>query len=177
MTMTLIQHIELGSAQSSISFASIPQSFTDLYLVLSLRGSLSNPQIGHLITLNNDTAANYSSRRLVGDGSNASSASESGSTSIYGGQAPAATATGSTFGNTSIYIPNYTSSAAKSLSFETTRETNGTSIFMTCIAGLWSGTAAVNRVDILCESANWVQYSSATLYGILKGTSNGVTVS
>ena len=174
MTMQLIQHQELGSAQSSFSFTSIPSTFTDLYLTLSLRGSLSNPQIGHLIRLNNDSGANYSSRRLVGDGSSASSASESGSTSIYGGQAPAATSTASAFGNTSIYIPNYAGSTAKSLSFETTRETNGTSTFMSLIAGLWSGTAAINRLDIICESANWEANSSATLFGILKG-SDGVT--
>jgi hypothetical protein len=176
MTMTLIQHTELGSSQSSITFSSIPQTFTDLYLVFSLRGSLNNPQIGHFLTFNNDSGANYSSRRLVGTGSAASSASESGSTSIYSGQAPAVTSTGSTFGNTSIYIPNYTSSVAKSVSIEATRETNGTSIFMAIIAGLWSGTAAINRLDLVCEVANWEAYSSATLYGILKG-SNGVTVS
>ena len=175
MTMQLIQHQELGSAQSSIVFSSIPSTFTDLYLTLSLRGSLNNPQIGHLIRLNNDSGANYSSRRLVG--TSVSSASESGSTSIYGGQAPALTQTSNTFGNTSIYIPNYAGSTTKSLSFETTRENNGSSIFMSLIAGLWSGTAAINRIDILCEVDNWVQYSSATLYGITKGTDGITTIS
>lgn len=177
MTMQLIQHQELGSAQSSIVFSSIPSTFTDLYLTLSLRGSLNNPQIGHFIRLNNDSGANYSSRRLVGNGSSASSASESGSTSIYGGQAPAATQTSNTFGNTSIYIPNYAGSTTKSLSFETTRENNGSAVFTSLIAGLWSGTAAINRIDILCEVDNWVQYSSATLYGILKGSDGVTTVS
>ena len=176
--MQLIQTVTVGSGgAASISFTSIPATFTDLCLVFSLRGTLSNPQVGHLIRLNNDSGANYSSRRLVGDGSSASSASESASTSIYGGQAPAATSTGSTFGSTSIYIPNYAGSTAKSLSFETTRETNGTSTFMSLIAGLFSGTAAIDRLDIICESANWAEYSSASLYGVLKGSSGGVTVS
>jgi hypothetical protein len=166
-----IQTIEVGSGGTPvISFTNVPQTYSDLYVVLSLRGDLNNPQIGHLIRLNNDSAANYSSRRLVGTGSAASSASESGSTSIYGGQAPAVTSTSSTFGNTLIYIPNYTASTTKSLSIEATREINNIATFMCLIAGAWSGTAAINEIDIVCESGNWAQYSSASLYGIKRGS-------
>lgn len=176
MTMTLIQHQELGSAQSSISFTSISSSFTDLMLVLCLRGSLNNPQIGHLLRFNNDTGTNYKTFALTGNGSSAGTLSQTSETYIYTGQAPAATATGSTFGNTSIYIPNYSGATQKSVSIDAVRETNGTSVYLTNMAGLWTSTSAINRIDIVCEVDNWVQYSSATLYGITKG-SNGVTVS
>jgi hypothetical protein len=175
--MTLIAHTELGSAQSVISFTSIPATFTDLFLVTSLRGTLTNPQIGLLLTFNNDTGSNYKERRLVGDGSSASSAADYTLTSIYSGQAPANTATASTFNSTSFYIPNYLSSSAKSVSIDSVRENNTTANFMNITAGLWSGTAAINRIDITCEVSNWAQYSSATLYGITAGSSGGVVVS
>lgn len=177
MTMQLIQHQELGSAQSSISFTSISSSFTDLMLVLCLRGSLNNPQIGHLLRFNNDSGANYLTRALSGNGSSASSFSQTTETYIYTGQAPALTSTGSTFGNTSIYIPNYAGSTQKSVSVDAVRETNGSSTYLANFAGLWTSTSAINRIDIVCEVDNWVQYSSATLYGILKGSDGITTVS
>jgi hypothetical protein len=76
-----------------------------------------------------------------------------------------------------IYIPNYTGSTAKSVSVDGVMENNATYAAAGIIAGLWNDTAAVTSVSISSEVATLVQYSSATLYGILKGTSNGVTVS
>ena len=58
MTMQVIQHIELGSAQANIDFTNIPNTFTDLLLVSSMRSSSSNPEDGW-IQFNGDTAANY----------------------------------------------------------------------------------------------------------------------
>ena len=177
MTMQLIQHQELGSPQSSISFTSISSSFTDLMLVLSLRGSLNNPQIGHLLRFNNDSGTNYRTRALTGNGSSGGSLSQTTETYIYTGQAPALTATGSTFGNTSIYIPNYAGSTQKSVIVDATRETNATGVYLANMGGIWTSTAAINRIDIVCEVANWETYSSATLYGILKSSDGVTTVS
>ncbi len=168
MTMQLIAHQELASNQASITFNSIPQTFTDLYLVLCLRGSLNNPQIGHLLRFNNDSGANYKTMALSGNGSSASSFSQTTETYIYTGQAPALTSSASAFGNTSIYIHNYTGSTQKSVSVDAVRETNGSSTYLANFAGLWTSTAAINRIDIVCEVANWEVYSSASLYGINK---------
>lgn len=175
--MQIIAHQELSSTQTSITFSSIPQTYTDLYLVLSLRGDLNNPQIGHFLRFNNDSGANYKTRWLSSSGSSVSVASQTTETYIYSGQAPAATSTGSTFGNTSIYIPNYTSSSQKPVSIDATRENSATAVWQAWVAGLWTGTAAINRVDLVCEVSNWVAGSSATLYGIKSGSSGGVSVS
>jgi hypothetical protein len=37
---------------------------------------------------------------------------------------------------------------------------------MAFIAALWSNTAAINAITITSGDGNYVQYSSATLYGI-----------
>jgi hypothetical protein len=167
--MELIQTVTVGSGgAAAISFPSIPATYDDLVVVTSLRGTLTNSQIGILLTFNNDSGANYLERRLVGTGSSTNSGSNYSTNFIYSGQAPANTSTASTFGNTSFYVPNYRSSVAKSVSIDSVREDNATATFLNITAGLWSGTAAINRLDLTCEVSNWAEGSSASLYGIRK---------
>jgi len=75
-----------------------------------------------------------------------------------------------TFGNSSIYIPNYTSSNYKSYSVEGAVEANGTSSSgvqgLAMTAGLWSNTAAITRIDLGAEVGNFVSPSTFYLYGI-----------
>jgi hypothetical protein len=170
--MTLIQHIELGSSQANLTLSSIPQTFTDLVLVCSLRTDTSNGDIG--IRFNGSTA-NFSNRYLFGTGSSAASGTAYGN---YVGRASSSNYTANTFGNFTIYIPNYRSSAAKSYSSDAVEENNGTTAIQAITAGLWNNTSAITSIELYQQNAaNLVQFSSATLYGILSGTSNGVTVS
>jgi hypothetical protein len=175
--MTLIQHQELGSAQASLTFSSIPQSFTDLYLVVSARLSSANSE-GLFVEFNGSTSG-YSARDLYGTGSSAASSTNPyGITSkLFIGSQASSAQTSSTFNSTSVYLPNYTSSNAKSVSAENVMETNATATNMDVLAGLWTGTSAITSIVLTSNNGNLVQHTSATLYGILKGTSNGVTVS
>ena len=76
-------------------------------------------------------------------------------------------ATASTFGNTMLYIPNYTSSNNKSSSSDGVAETNATNVNMAMIANLWSNTAAITSIKLTpATGATLQQYSTATLYGI-----------
>lgn len=170
MTMTLIQHIELGSAQANITFSSIPQTFTDVYLVFSLRGTTSANSV-ELRLLPNGVGG--SDRVLYGFGSGGAG---SNSGANLRGVTSAATSTTSTFGSGQVYIPNYTASGAKSISMESLSENNNSVADMYVLAGLSTTTTALTSLTISPVSGNFAQYSSATLYGILKG-SNGVTVS
>jgi len=174
MTMTIIQHQELASAQASITFSSIPQTYTDLVLVTSLRSARSAGFEEYRIYFNGANS-NLSSRYLEGDGGSGASGTTANG---YIGIGNSNTSTSNTFSNQQIYIPNYTSSNAKSYSSDSVSETNGSTAYSDLVAGLWNQTAAITSLTIINGTGNnWVQYSSATLYGILKGTSNGVTVS
>ena len=169
--MQIIQHTELGSAQSSIVFDNIPQTFTDLLLVISVRASANT--IGVTPKFNNSTA-NFSARFLEGTGSGVSSYTASNLIAYTNRSA----ATSSTFGSSSIYIPNYTSSVAKSISTDSITENNATQAYQLLGAILWNSTSALTKIEFYPDDlSNFVQYSSATLYGILKGSSGGVTVS
>jgi hypothetical protein len=171
--MQVIQHQELASAQASITFSSIPQTFTDLVLMLSLRATASGTNVG-AVSFNGSTS-NFSLRLLQGDGSGVSSANYSANyAGIFGGS----TMTANTFGNATIYIPNYAGSTNKSFSVDAVTENNATLAFQNIQAGLWSNTAAITSIAIsFLSGGDWAQYSSATLYGITKGSDGIVTVS
>ena len=173
MTYTLIAHTELGSAQGSITFSSIPQTFTDLVIKISIRSDVAASVTGVTTFIRpNGSTASFTSRALYGSGSAASSFTSTAfninNPSNY---------TANTFSNSEIYIPNYAGSTNKSLSTDTLNENNGTTADMAIWAGLWSNTAAITSLSIVPEGGNFVSGSSATLYGITAGSSGGVVVS
>ena len=171
--MQVIEHIELASAQASITFSDIPQTYTDLYLVFSLRGSAADSARSLFLSINS-SASNFTGRYLQGLGSGSGI---SGTLARYIGAIPAAGSTSLTFGNGAVYFPNYTASVNKSFSADTVSENNATLALQELNAGLWSQTTAISSLSIANDSGNLVQYSSATLYGILAGSDGTTTVS
>lgn len=175
-TMTLISTVTVGAGgATSIDFSSIPGTYTDLQLVISARTSATG-NIVDAVIFNSDSASNYSFSFLQGTGGAASSGNSTGTTSIQIGYVNDAGTTSNTFANQVIYIPNYTASTSKSMSIDTVQENNGTQALSWINAARWSGTAAITSLSVLLSSGNFVQYSTASLYGILKG-SGGATVS
>jgi hypothetical protein len=163
-TYTLIASTTLASSQANINFTSISSTYTDLSLVFSGRSDY----VGNNNTMNiliNGASTTFTVKTIFGDGSSAGS--QSATTNQYIGWLPAATATANTFGNSSLYFPNYTSSNQKSFSGDTVTENNASGgVYLGLIAGLWSGTAAINAISINSRDGNFVQYSTAYLYGV-----------
>lgn len=166
-TYTLISSVTVGSGgASSIDFTSIPSTYTDLCLQLSMRNSRAGQTVQEgLITFNGSTSG-YSEIIIRGSGSAAISASGSGANFNLTGF-PADSATASTFGSATLYIPNYTASVNKSASAEFVTENNATQAYTYINALLWSNTSAITSISISAGSTyTWVQYSTAYLYGI-----------
>ncbi len=180
MSMTLIEHIEVGSGgAASISFVSvgdIPSDYTDLLVVLSGRSTAGANVDGIRIALNGSTS-NLTHRRLIGGGSG-SGGSASGTNGEIG-LISAANNTANTFGNCQIYIPNYRSTSAKSISADSVSENNSTEAYQGIYAMLWNPASNVPITSITLDmlGGNLVQYSSATLYGITAGSDGTTTVS
>jgi hypothetical protein len=171
---TVIGHVEVGSGGAAeIEFLSIPQTYDDLLLLVSARTTNAATN-DNLILIINGVTTNQSRRRLNGTGSAAQSSSSA--TSI-GLQVNGDTSTASTFGNASLYIPNYRASQSKSFSIDGVTETNATEAFTNLIAGLWASNDAITSLELDGDGTDFKQYSSATLYGITKGSSGGVVVS
>ena len=174
MTMTLIETKTLGTAAASIEFTSIPQTYTDLYLLVSGRSTGTVATGGGVLFIRpNGSSSNASIRRLQGNGSTVSSSTD---TNLLGRITPTDW-TSNTFGSTSVYIPNYAGATNKSFSIDAINEQNATEAVQSIIAGLWSNTAAITSLLLVPESGNLVAGSTISLYGITKGTDGIVVVS
>jgi hypothetical protein len=172
----LIQSYTLASAASSFTFSNIPQNFTDLKILLSVRASSASGNSNCFIYLNGVTGTSYSQRRLSGNGATAVSDSQTSYPWVDMINAiPNATYTANTFANAEIYIPNYTSSNYKSLSVDFVGENNATTAYAYLDAGLFSSTSAITSITI-DGTDNFVQYSTATLYGIGGTRATGGTI-
>jgi hypothetical protein len=162
-TYTLIASSAIGSGgASSITFSSIPNTYTDLQLLLSLRGSGNTATVGLNLYYNSNTS-NYTYRRIDGSGSSLdSSAGSVPSTAILQG----GNSTANTFGNYSIYIANYAGSTNKPSSSNAVNENNGGQEYATLSSTLWSNTSAITSIELSPSSGTILQYSTAYLYGI-----------
>ena len=162
-TYSKIATVTVGSGGvSSIDFLAIPQNYTDLVLKVSARGTRASVYDQMYFSINGGVSGDGSAKYLLGTGSAASS----GNAGLQIGYADGANATASTFGNSEIYFPNYAGSNQKSASSDSVIENNGTEAEAIMMANLWPFTAAINRITLTTNSGNFVQYSSATLYGI-----------
>jgi len=167
-TMTLIASSTVGAGgAASIDFTSIPSTYTDLYLEVSLRTVVAGTWNDNLIKFNNSTA-NFTNKYMYGNGASALPGSNAyaGSGGYFGG-APGATTTSNTFSSGAVYVPNYAGSNYKSYSSDNGAETNATTAYLHIISGLWSDTSAINRITLVTDNGtNYAQYSTAYLYGI-----------
>ena len=175
-TKELIKRIRLTTSAASITFYNIPQDFDGLELVVSAR--TSNTGVGGyaMLDFNGDTS-NTTQRHLHGNGSSAASYTYTNQAFFY---VNGASTTANTFSNARIFIPKYALTGAKSASIDAVIENNDINSSQNLTAHLWTGTAALTSIRLvaadssLVRTGNFVQYSSAALYGWKKG-SDGIT--
>lgn len=155
-TYTLIASSVLGTSASTVTFSSIPATYRDLVLVINYSAFFS----GANITLNNDTGnTNYTSVEIRGNGTNATSVSNTGVAYFL-----------QTFSSTDgdnhiIQILDY--SATDKHKTGLSRLNSATST-VRAVAARWANTAAINKIDLIGNSGN--EFSSGTsfyLYGIV----------
>jgi len=175
MAITLIQTLTAsGGSVAGFDFTSIPGTYTDLLIVASLRNTGNNDPWTY-IKLNTSTA-NFTGRMLFTDsGGGASTSTIPYNNFLIHNNTTGTTA--NTFTSAQVYIPNYAGSTNKSISIESHNETNATFNYKQMAAMLWSNTAAITGFSVYPNADQFSQYSSVSLYGVLKGSSGGVTVS
>jgi len=161
-TYNLIEAKTLGSNTASVTFSSIPQTYTDLLLKTSLRFTGSSADSVKMLF--NNSSSNYSFRYLEGSGSSVSS----GSNWFQGIwiDTVGSSANTSIFSNSETYIPNYAGSNYKSVSIDLATENNATTAYMDLVAGLWSDSAAITSLVISPLQYSFLAGSTFYLYGI-----------
>ena len=162
----------LSSSASSITFNSIPQTFTDLKVVASIRDSGGLGDYVSYLTFNGDAISGlYSCTRIYGGGASVASDRFSGINFIYGAHDSGAGSTSNTFTNCEIDLPNYRSANFKSTNIDYVVEQNAasTAVYQVLVAGLWRNTNAVTSLSLTTSGTSYVANSTFTLYGITKG--------
>jgi hypothetical protein len=159
-TYTLIASSTVGSGgAANIEFTSIPSTYTDLLVKVSVRMTSSFDLFWIRF---NGLTTNLSGRSVQGDGSGVSSFT----VEPYG-RGQSNTTTSNTFSSTDFYVPNYAGSNYKSISTDSVSENNATQAYAALGAGLWSASSAITSIQIVPNGGDtFVQHSSAYLYGI-----------
>jgi hypothetical protein len=158
----------LASAQSSITFSNIPQTYTHLQVrVLSRYTAGGNVEGGAYFRFNSDTAGNYSEHLLLGTGSAASAQGTANTTEIWGPDTPGAGVTASVFGVSVLDILDYRNTNK----YKTTRQLTGYdangSGLVALSSGSWRSTSAITSITFRATYTSFAINSHFALYGVL----------
>jgi hypothetical protein len=159
-TYTLISSNVLSSSAASVTFSSIPGTYTDLVVRASIRTTVGSSVVD--VTFNSSTSS-YSSTILTGNGSTTSSSRQSNTTEFQVSNV-SSTNTANTFSSVEIYVPSYLVSQNKPVSHFGVTENNATSAIIRPMASLWSNTSAITSITF--TYSNIASDSSFYLYGI-----------
>jgi hypothetical protein len=180
MSMTFIESVTVGAGgQASITFNSIPQTFTDLMFLFSTREGTSNTG-SYIVASFNSTTTGYSFRELggIGSGSGFTNGYTTGTAARIVTYSQAGATTANTFASAKLYIPNYRTATNKNYSSEAVMEDTGSVSTQLLGAGVWANSAAITSASFTAFfGTNWAQGSTAALYGITAGSSGGVVIS
>jgi hypothetical protein len=165
-TYTLINSNVLSSSQASVTFSSIPATYTDLVLRISAQADSATNSFSNItITFNGTSTTNLGSTRLTGNGATVASNQGTNQGIIMPNVLPKTGVTGSPWCNAEVYIPSYTVAQNKPLSTYGVSEGNQTTAWIAATAGLFSDTTAISSI-VLTGSTDFITGSSFYLYGI-----------
>lgn len=167
-TYTIISSNTLSSTATSVTFSSIPATYTDLVLKYSGRGNISGWSASIDLTVNGISTSVYSFTELFSTG-----------TTVFTGRGSAVayirnragenetTSTANVFSNSEIYIPNYLSTANKQISLSGVVEINDATLgLITSMAALTGQSTAISSITLAPNGSNFITGSSFYLYGI-----------
>jgi hypothetical protein len=160
-TYTPIASITLGAAASSVTFSSIPSTYTDLVMIVATISSTTNYPY---VVLNGDTGTNYSKNWLTGTGSAVSSGRDT-STAISYITANAASTTSSGF----ISIVQFMNYANTTTNKTFLSRSNNAGSGVDLQVNLWRNTSAITSVQVLANTGTFSAGSTFNLYGIQAG--------
>lgn len=167
-TYVLISSSLLTSTTASVTFSSIPATYTDLVVRVSGRSDQTASAHSIRFYINGNTGSPYSFTRLLANGSTTSTYTSGLNNELYFNNAVSTDSnTVSTFGSAEIYISNYLGATRKPMSSSQAQETNASSANMGITAALTDIEAAITSIEIATNpGTSYVAGSSFYLYGI-----------
>lgn len=148
----------LGSAQLSVTFSSIPSTYTDIFIAVGgfMETASDDQTIDYQV--NSDTGTNYSSTYVYGLSSSTGSGRDTSSTYGVCGRFG-----GTNYGGTMlIHFMNY----ANTTTYKTVLSRGSTTFLTIATASLWRSTSAINTIKIFPANNKFASGTVFTLYGI-----------
>lgn len=143
-----------GSTTATVTFSSIPSTYTDLVLVVS--GTAAGPS-DCVVYFNGSQATNYSWTRLYGNGSAASSVTNATQNAITVGTF------WTTVGNMIISVQNYSNATTfKSV----LSRNNSPANYVAAFVGTWRSTASITSLSFVSGNEYITAGTTLSLYGI-----------
>lgn len=153
----------LTSGTASVTFSSIPQTYTDIVLVSQYSVGTNND--GGRIQFNSDTGSNYSRTHLRSNGSSTGSSTATNQTYIYMDLEGA----GNTIQNPTqsiVEINNYSNTTTYKTALIRSGNIAGSYTGTSLICGLWRSNSAISTITLTTDSSTFITGSSFILYGI-----------
>ncbi len=151
----------LSSSEASITFNSVPNTYTDLVIVTNVKSTTTGNMT---IRFNSDSSSLYSYTRLTGDGSSAASSRITDFNQLFTDSQ--GYFDGDNFNQAKIInIMNYSNTTTfKTCLIRSNRVQTG----VDAIVGLYRSTSAITSILLSGNGNNFVAGSTFNLYGILK---------
>jgi len=169
-TYSLIESKTLSANAATVTFSSIPATFTDLLIKFSVRsseGGFTNDQMK--MRFNGVTTSSYSYTFGRGDGSGTATYRPGVTeTSSLMALINTTASTANTYSNGEVYIPNYLSATSKPSSVDMAMEQNIASAYRTATAAVGTETTAISSISFFLPvfGSDFLSTSSFYLYGI-----------
>jgi len=154
------------SSAGTVTFSSIPATYTDLVLVINNAVSIATNTPGACISFNGDTATNYSSTHLEGTGTSALSNRQTSQSNINAGYNIGLSSSSTQPATIIINIMNYANTTTYKTTLSRNTQTTGTAPGTGATVGLWRSTAAINSIAITAQTGNFATGTVFSLYGI-----------
>jgi hypothetical protein len=155
-TYTKIASTTLGTAAASVTFSSIPSTYTDLILITNGSTSINGST---KFQLNGDTASNYSFTQLFGTGTSAASARNSSQTSGLIGS--------TTVGSNATQITQFLNYSNTTTNKTILVRANEVQSDVNATVNLYRSTAAISSIVFTSSGGgNFIIGSTFNLYGI-----------
>ena len=162
----LIEHLTTVAAQSSVNFTNIPAVHTHLFIIYSIAGTATNPELTLNIQINGDGSNNYSFlKRLMFDDDTQSTSDNTNAIVIAAGQE----------GNSDqlhapgwILIPDYLgTNNEKALRGGGFAELQGPALHQNITGGMWKTIdEPIDRLQFFLGGSLFRANSTISLYGI-----------
>ena len=158
-TFTALAEVELTASDSSITFSSIPNTFKDIVISMSIKATGA---CGPYIRFNNDASNLYFMAQLAADGG--ATLGNTGQTS-YGWIQPNSNLSLVNFDCVEINIQDY-STTGKTRTYLSRIDNTEANHYHNALAGRWASTAVINTITVGTTANAFAAGSTIGLFGI-----------